>query len=214
MAKHAKPQATFHWICTTCEATQVCTVCKVRKDENKLSTAAWKGARHGSRVCLDCGGKAWGWWRCSVCKVKEAAPAFESWLAQNGSCNGDQICKNCWTSRIPRKSISRALERVGATQAKVVAQAVEEKKAHVIAEVRAAIAEKNGRETRMVPKRKEQNRKRNNGDKREGRNENCDCPGSHHRTKPERRRGGRRRTRRKPERKTTQRRNKEGRRRP
>ena len=142
MAKHAKPQATFHRICTTCEATQVCTVCKVRKDENKFSTAAWKRARHGSRVCLDCGGKAWGWWRCSVCKVKEAAPAFESWLAQNGSCNGDQICKNCWTSRIPRKSISRALERVAATQAKVAATAVEEKKARVIAEVRAAIAEK------------------------------------------------------------------------
>ena len=80
--------------------------------------------------------------RCSVCKVKEAAPAFESWLAQNGSCNGDQICNNCWTSRIPRKSISRALERVAATQAKVAAKAVEEKKARVIAEVRAAIAEK------------------------------------------------------------------------
>ena len=77
-----------------------------------------------------------------MCKVKEAAPAFAPWLAQNGSCNGDQICKNCWTSTIPRKSISRALERVAATQAKVAAKAVEEKKARVIAEVRAAIAEK------------------------------------------------------------------------
>ena len=106
-------------------------------------------------------------------KVKQAAPAFESWLAQNGSCNGDQICKNCWTHRIPRKSISRALERVAATQAKVAATAVEEKKARVIADVRAVIAEKkrtrdaDGAQTQMVPKRKEQSRKRNNGEKRE-----------------------------------------------
>ena len=142
MAKHAKPQATFHRICRTCEATQVCTSCKVRKDESKFSIAAWKRARHGNRVCLDCGGKAWGWWTCSVCKVKAAASAFQSWLAQNGSCNGDQICQNCWISRIPRTSISKALERVAATQAKVAAKALEEKKAHVIAEVRAAIAEK------------------------------------------------------------------------
>ena len=77
-----------------------------------------------------------------MCKVKEAAPAFESWLAQNGAFNGDQICKNCWTYRILRKSISRALERVAATQAKVTATAVEERKARVIADVRAAIAER------------------------------------------------------------------------
>ena len=142
MAKHAKPQATFHRICKTCEATQVCTVCKVRKDESKFSTAAWKRTRQGSRMCLDCGGKAWGWWRCSMCKVKQAAPAFEAWLVQNGSCNGDQICKNCWTSSIPRKSISKALQRVAATQAKVAATALEEKKARVIADVRAAIAQR------------------------------------------------------------------------
>ena len=61
---------------------------------------------------------------------------------KNVSCNGNQICKNCWTHRIPRKSISRALERVAATQAKVAATAAEEKKALVIADVRAAIAEK------------------------------------------------------------------------
>ena len=142
MAKHAKPQATFHRICKTCEATQVCTVCKARKDESKFSTAAWKRARHGSRVCLDCAGKAWGRWRCSVCKVKEAAPAFAGWLSQNGSCNGNQICKKCWTSRIPQKSISKAVQRVAATQAKVTAMAMAEKKARVIADVQAAIAER------------------------------------------------------------------------
>ena len=105
-----------------------------------------------------------------MCKVKEAAPAFESWLAQNGSFNGDQICKNCWTYRIPRTSISRALERVAATQAKVAATAVEEKKARVIADVRAAIAEKKGQEMRMVPTRKKQSRNRNNGEKGEKQN--------------------------------------------
>ena len=142
MAKHAKPQATFHRICKTCEATQRCTVCKALKDESKFSTAAWKRARHGSRVCLDCAGKAWGRWRCSVCRVKEAAPSFAFWLAQNGSCNGDQICKKCWTSKIPKKSISKALQRVAATQAKVTAMAMAEKKARVIADVQAAIAER------------------------------------------------------------------------
>ena len=82
MAKHARPQATFYRICKTCERTHLCSVCNTRKDESKFSAAAWQRARHGSRVCLDCGGKAWGWWRCTLCKVKQAAPAFASWLAQ------------------------------------------------------------------------------------------------------------------------------------
>ena len=77
-----------------------------------------------------------------MCKVKEAAPAFAGWLSQNGSCNGDQICKKCWTSRIPQKSISKAVQRVAATQAKVTAMAMAEKKARVIADVQAAIAER------------------------------------------------------------------------
>ena len=93
-------------------------------------------------MCLDCAGKAWGWWRCSVCKVKQAACAFDSWLAQHRSCNGDQVCSNCWNCPIPRSSISKAVQRVAATQAKVTVQAAEEKKARAIADVWAAIAER------------------------------------------------------------------------
>ena len=77
-----------------------------------------------------------------MCKVLEAAPAFEWWLVRNGSCNGDQICKKCWTSRIPQQSISKAVQRVAATQVKVTAMAMAEKKARVIADVQAAIAER------------------------------------------------------------------------
>ena len=80
LAKHARPQATFHRICKTCEQPQLCSVCKTRKDETKFSAAAWQRARNGGRVCLDCSRKAWGWWRCSVCKVQQAASAFEAWL--------------------------------------------------------------------------------------------------------------------------------------
>ena len=116
-AKHASPQATFYRICATCEQTQVCSVCNARKDENKFSAAAWKRARTGGRVCLDCSGRAWGWWRCSVCKVKQAACAFEAWLAQHRSCNGDQICSNCLKCLIPGGSISKAVQPVAATQA-------------------------------------------------------------------------------------------------
>ena len=140
--EHARPQATFYRICKTCEQTQVCSVCNTRKDEKKFSVGAWKRARRGGRVCLDCSGKAWGWWRCSVCKVKQAACAFESWLAQHRSCNGDQVCSNCWQCPIPRGSISKAVQRVAATQAKVARRAAEETKARAIADVWAAIAER------------------------------------------------------------------------
>ena len=142
MAKHASPQATFYRICKTCEQTQLCSVCNTRKAEQKFAAAAWKRARNGGRVCLDCSGKAWGWWRCSVCNVKQAASAFEGWLAQHRSCNGDQVCSNCWKCPIPRGSISKAVQRIAATQAKAAATAVEEKKARVITDVRAAIAER------------------------------------------------------------------------
>ena len=107
MAKHVSPQATFYRICATCEQSQWCSVCKTRKDEPKFSAAAWQRARNGGRVCLACLGKAWGWWRCTVCKVKQAAWAFESWLAQHRSCNGDQVCSNFWKRPLPRGSISK-----------------------------------------------------------------------------------------------------------
>ena len=93
-------------------------------------------------MCLDCSRKAWGWWRCSVCKVQQAACAFEAWLAQHGSCNGDQVCSNCWKCPIPRGSISKAVQRVAATQAKVPVKAAKEKNARAIADVWAAIAER------------------------------------------------------------------------
>jgi len=108
--------------------TKWCSVCKPRKDEPKFSAAAWQRARNGGRVCLACSGKAWGWWRCTVCKVKQAACALESWLAQHRSCNGDQVCSNCWKRPFPRGSISKAVQRVAATQAKVAVRAAEEKK--------------------------------------------------------------------------------------
>ena len=128
MAKHASPQPTFYRICATCEQSQWCSVCKTRKDEPKFSAAAWQRARNGGRVCLACLGKAWGWWRCTVCKVKQAACAFESWLAQHRSCNGDQVCSNFWKRPLPRGSISKAVQRVAATQAEVAVRAAEEKK--------------------------------------------------------------------------------------
>ena len=85
-AKHASPQATFYRICATCEQTQLCRVCNTRKDEMKFSAAMWKRARNGGRVCLACSEKAWGWSRCSICHVKQAAFAFKPWLAQHLSC--------------------------------------------------------------------------------------------------------------------------------
>ena len=100
-------------------------------------------------MCLDCSSKAWGWWRCSVCKVKQAACAFESWLVR------DQVCSNCWQCPIPRGSISKAVQRVAATQAKVARSAAEEKKARAIADVWDAIAERKRKREQESPQRKE-----------------------------------------------------------
>ena len=120
----------------------MCSACNTRKAEQQFSAATWKRARNGGRVCLDCSGKAWGWWRCSVCNIKQPACAFEAWLAQHRSCSGDQVCSNCWKCPIPRGSISKAVQRVAATQAKMAVRAADEKKARAIADVWAAIAER------------------------------------------------------------------------
>ena len=106
-----------------------CVVFAIRA-RTKRNILLGRGDEHarGGRVCLDCSGKAWGLWSCSVCKVKQAACAFEPWLAQHRSCNGDQVCSNCWKCPIPRRSISKAVQRVAATQAKVARTAAEEKK--------------------------------------------------------------------------------------
>ena len=162
-AEHARPQATFYRICKTCEQTQVCSVCKTRKDEKKFSAGAWKRARTGGRVCLDCSGKAWGWWRCSVCKVKQAACAFESWLAQHRSCNGDQVCSNCWKCPIFRGSISKAVQRIAATEAKVAMRAAEEKKHMPRLMSGLPSQNENGIENRTAGKRRKQSRRQQNG---------------------------------------------------
>ena len=130
-------------------------------------------------MCLAFSGKAWGWSRCSICHVKQAAFAFESWLAQHRSCNGDQVCSNCWNCPIPRGSISKAVQRVAATQAKVGRRAAEEKKARAIADVWDAIAErKRNREQESPPNegrraegKTSQTRERNRNDHRSA----CRC---------------------------------------
>ena len=146
-----------------------CVVFAIRA-RTKRNFLAGPGNEHAGAVeCvfLDCSGKAWGWWRCSVCKVKQAACAFESWLAQHRSCNGDQVCSNCWQCPIPRGSISKAVQRVAATQAKVARRAAEEKKARAIADVWDAIAErKRNREDRRAPKGRKQSQRQNSADKR------------------------------------------------
>ena len=159
-AEHARPQATFYRMCKTCEQTQVCSVCNARKDEKKFSAGAWKRARTGGRVCLDCSGKAWGWWRCSVCKVKQAACAFESWLAQHRSCNGDQVCSNCWKCPI------KAVQRVAATQAKVARMAAEEKRHAPSPMSGMPSRNENGIENRRAPKGRKQSRRQNSPNKR------------------------------------------------
>ena len=164
-AEHARPQATFYRICKTCEQTQVCSVCKTRKDEKKFSAGAWKRARTGGRVCLDCSGKAWGWWRCSVCKVKQAACAFESWLAQHRSCNGDQVCSNCWKCPIFRGSISKAVQRVAAMQAKVAMRARKKKKHMPWLMSGLPSQNENGIENRTAGKRRKQSRRPHSADK-------------------------------------------------
>ena len=108
----------------------------------KFPAAMWKRARNGGRVCLACSEKAWGWSRCSICHVKQAAFAFKPWLAQHRACNGDQVCNHCWNCPIPRGSISKAVQRVAATQAKVARRAAEEKAARALADVWDAIAKR------------------------------------------------------------------------
>ena len=142
MAKHASPQTTCYRICQTCEKTQLCSSCDNRKEQNRFSAAVWERPRGGGRVCLDCLSKAWSRWSCSLCKVKQPASAYETWMAQHRSLNGDQVCDNCRRCLLPRGVVRKAAERVAATQAKVARKVAKEKKTRVVADVCAAIAER------------------------------------------------------------------------
>ena len=142
MAKHASPQTTCYRICQTCEKTQLCSSCDNRKEQNRFSAAVWERPRGGGRVCLDCLSKAWSRWSCSLCKVKQPASAYETWMAQHRSLNGDQVCDNCRRCLLPRGVVRKAVERVAATQAKVARKVAKEKETRVVADVCAAIAER------------------------------------------------------------------------
>ena len=76
-------------------------------------------------------------WHASSCS-HQAQP----WLAQCLACNGDQVCNLCWNCPIPQGSISKAVQRVAATQAKVARTAAEEKAARALADVWDAIAKR------------------------------------------------------------------------
>jgi len=77
-------------------------------------------------------------------------------LNQHRSCNGDQVCSNCWKCPLPRGSISKAIQRVAATQAKVAVRAAKEKKARAIADVWAAIAERKRNREQESPQTQEE----------------------------------------------------------
>ena len=60
---------------------------------------------------------------------KQPVFAYETWMAQHRSLNGDQVCDNCCRCVLPRGVVRKAAERVAATQAKVARKVAEEKSA-------------------------------------------------------------------------------------
>ena len=90
---------------------------------------------------------------------------IEAWLAQHRSYNGDQVCSSCWKCPIPRGSISKAVQRVAATQAKVAVRAAQEKR-HVPSLMSGLPSrQENGVENRTAGKRRKQSRGRHSTDK-------------------------------------------------
>ena len=83
--KHASPQCTFYRVCKTCETTQLCRGCNVRKPERSFSSAVWKRPRGGARLCVECARKTRGMWRCAKRKERQAPAAFSRW---HGCCGG------------------------------------------------------------------------------------------------------------------------------
>eukprot|EP00438_Fugacium_kawagutii_P008899 Skav215707 [mRNA] locus=scaffold2573:242958:252224:+ [translate_table: standard] len=135
---HAGPQATFYRVCNTCARTQMCSACKSRKDKTSFSRCAWKRTRGGVRLCVDCSGKVRSLWTCVVCKGKKERAAFQIWVSQQASLNGDQVCDKCRGDQIARGFAAKTVRRITATQAKVA----KEKQARVIAQVWEEIADR------------------------------------------------------------------------
>eukprot|EP00438_Fugacium_kawagutii_P013325 Skav213524 [mRNA] locus=scaffold1184:334:2472:- [translate_table: standard] len=134
--QRAGPKCTFYRICQACEKTELCGGCKERKPKTSFSAGAWKQARGGARMCLNCSCKARGFRTCSVCATQKAKECFQLWMLKHTSFKGDQICDNCSRRPLARGIVRKALDRVAATQAKAVA----EKRARVVAIVREEIA--------------------------------------------------------------------------
>ena len=135
--EYASPKCTFYRVCNACDKTHMCGGCQTRKPKTCFSAGAWMKARGGVRMCLDCSSKVRGFRTCSVCKARKEKKSFQTWILQHSSCfKGDQICDECSRKRLARGIVRKALDRVAATEAKVVA----EKRARVLAVVREEIA--------------------------------------------------------------------------
>eukprot|EP00438_Fugacium_kawagutii_P033423 Skav208970 [mRNA] locus=scaffold1694:1987:2844:- [translate_table: standard] len=88
-------------------------------------------------MCLMCSCKARGFWTCTVCAAQKPKECFQTWMLKHtSSFKGDPICDDCSRRPLARRIVRKALGRVAATQARVVA----EKRARVVASVREEIA--------------------------------------------------------------------------
>ena len=135
--EYASPKCTFYRVCNACDKTHMCGGCQTRKPKTCFSAGAWMKARGGVRMSLDCSSEVRGFRTCSVCKARKEKKSFQTWILQHSSCfKGDQICDECSRKPLARGIVRKALDRVAATEAKVVA----EKRARVLAVVREEIA--------------------------------------------------------------------------
>ena len=159
--------------------------------------------------------------RCTMAACNGAAATMRTTttlqilLAQHRSCNGDQVCSNCWQCPIPRGSISKAVQ-VTAGSGNAGESRAEGSGRNKGTRHRRCLGCHRGKKTEERRGGHANARDKAGGKtterRRKGRNDQCECRGCQHRTKTEKRSGGGQNTRRRTKRKTTQRRDRKRRR--
>ena len=109
--EHRNPRCSLSRVCTKCDNTRQCFVCKGKLPEEYFSPSAWRARKPARGVCLQCQPKSRGRWLCATCQRKKPLQEFSAFSAQRPSSqNGKQTCNACRAEATQKNVRKRAAQ--------------------------------------------------------------------------------------------------------
>ena len=125
-------------VCCSCQVRKKCVRCGENKIEAEFGASAWKARQTDRRVCLACGAKRKGYWKCKTCEERKPRAEFSGWSrTRQYTQDGSQECNACRTHMLVRSIARSALTRLAPSWKK----AAQQKHQAILKNVWAAIAD-------------------------------------------------------------------------